>query len=375
MCILLDWRGALMELERIPYTWTRHLAAGLKAGSNMLVLWLVYQALVVGCAPWLEENGLYWRREGELFVLLATGAAVLAWTSVSIEWRVRGRRRFWRVFYSTAAALSAWLVALLLMLIVQAILRGSGGVIWGDTLTDPSLVSLHYRGAFWVAAGIGGGLGAWLARSMRFFQDRLGFDDGTGPALKPRWFSLVTELYHHLMAGVTGSLLGVSIWYACYAFSWLAADLYLGSALGLVAWGVVYGSLAWVLPEDLYGAWARLLTGKRFGKRIFIGKLDGVHTERFLGHYPRGLDLFVDSTQGVEELHVSLVSDGRGRFTVRGLSYAPTRLRRFLESIDLSYDIGRPAPLETQLMMEDRILVGSDGDTEFEFLMLPLDGA
>lgn len=362
-----------MELERIPYTWTRHLAAGLKAGANMLVLWLLFQALIVGGAPMLEERGLYWRREAELFVLLSLGAGVLAWTSVSTEWRLRKRRLFWRIFYGGAAALSAWLLALVFMLIVQGLLRARGGEVWGDTLTDPSLVSLRYRGAFWVAAGVASGLGPWLARSMRFFQDRLGFDDGTGPAIKPRWTSLVSELYHHLMAGLTGSLLGASISYAFFAYSWLASDLYLGSALGLIAWGVVHGSIAWILPEDLYGGWARLLTGERFGKRIFLGRLDGVHTERFLGHYPRGLDLFVDSTQGVEELHVSLVNDGRGRFTVRGLSYAPTRLRRFLESIDLSYDASRPAPLETELTMEDRVLVGPEGETEFEFLMLPVD--
>jgi len=362
-----------MELERIPYTWTRHLAAGLKAGSNMLVVWLVFQAFVVGAAPSLEESGFYWLREAEFFVLLSTAAAVLAWTSVATEWGVRKRRLFWRFFYSSVAGFAAWVFTLLLMLIVQALLLASGGEVWGETLTDPSLVSLRYRGAFWVAAGLGSGLGPWMARSMRFFQDRLGFDDGTGPAIKPRWTSLVTELYHHLMAGLTGSLLGASIWYACYALPWLGSDLYIGSALGLVVWGVVHGSIAWILPEDLYGGWARLLTGQRFGKRIFLGKLDGVHTERFLGHYPRGLDLFVDATQGVEELHVSMVNDGRGRFTVRGLSYAPTRLRRFLEAIDLSYDVSRPAPLETQLSMEDRILVGSAGETEFEFLMLPLD--
>ena len=87
-----------MELERIPYTWTRHLAAGLKAAANMLVVWLVFQALVVGAAPWLEENGFFWRREAELFMLLSIGAAVLAWTSVATEWRMRKRRLFWRVF-------------------------------------------------------------------------------------------------------------------------------------------------------------------------------------------------------------------------------------------------------------------------------------
>jgi hypothetical protein len=46
-------------------------------------------------------------------------------------------------------------------------------------------------------------------------------------------------------------------------------------------------------------------------------------------------------------------------------------VKRPLERIDLRYDPRRPAPLETTLDMEDRILVGPGGDTEIEFLMLP----
>ena len=47
--------------------------------------------------------------------------------------------------------------------------------------------------------------------------------------------------------------------------------------------------------------------------------------------------------------------------------------RSFLwdQRIDLRYDPRRPAPLETELSMEDRILVGGDGQTVVEFLLLP----
>ena len=56
---------------------------------------------------------------------------------------------------------------------------------------------------------------------------------------------------------------------------------------------------------------------------------------------------------------------------MRGLSVEPTVVRRFLERIDLRYDHRRPAPLETELRMEDRILLGDRGRIRLEFLLLP----
>jgi hypothetical protein len=58
-------------------------------------------------------------------------------------------------------------------------------------------------------------------------------------------------------------------------------------------------------------------------------------------------------------------------YSVRGLSVQPTVVKRFLEKIDLRYDVRRPAPLETGLKMEDRVLMGPNSETQLEFLLLP----
>jgi len=43
-----------------------------------------------------------------------------------------------------------------------------------------------------------------------------------------------------------------------------------------------------------------------------------------------------------------------------------------LERVDLRYDPRRPAPLETDLRMEDRVFLGAGAaQTEVEFLLLP----
>ena len=78
-----------------------------------------------------------------------------------------------------------------------------------------------------------------------------------------------------------------------------------------------------------------------------------------------------ETEQGVAELHLSVVVDERYRYAVRGLSVQPTLVRRFLERIDLRYDPMRPAPLETQLSMEDRVVLGEAGASELEFILLP----
>ena len=72
------------------------------------------------------------------------------------------------------------------------------------------------------------------------------------------------------------------------------------------------------------------------------------------------------------EMHLSVAVDDQHRYFARGLSLAPTTVRRFLERVDLSYDPSRPAPLETRLSSGDRIMLGNGARVaELEFLMLP----
>ena len=97
-----------------------------------------------------------------------------------------------------------------------------------------------------------------------------------------------------------------------------------------------------------------------------------------MGHFPRGLDLFVPIDDAfplesqVQELHLSLAVDSEQRYVARGLHLVPTIVRRFLERVDLRYDATRPAPLETRITSGDRIVLGQGREaTELEFLMLP----
>ena len=152
----------------------------------------------------------------------------------------------------------------------------------------------------------------------------------------------------------------------------IQGDLYLGSALGAFFWGVMFGLFVWPIPRSLYAGWIRVLSAERYGMRVPIDRPDGASSERFIGHFPRGLDLYLPGECGVAELHTSFVVDAEQNYSVRGLSQQPTRVKRFLESIDLSYAPSRPAPLETALAMEDRVYMGNgEQESVVEFLLLP----
>jgi len=74
----------------------------------------------------------------------------------------------------------------------------------------------------------------------------------------------------------------------------------------------------------------------------------------------------------VAEMHISIAVDESQKYAVRGLSLAPTRVRRFLEQIELRYDARRPAPLETRLKSGDHIEMGEgQNQASVEFIMLP----
>jgi hypothetical protein len=120
----------------------------------------------------------------------------------------------------------------------------------------------------------------------------------------------------------------------------------------------------------LYAGWLRVMSWNRYSRRIPVDALDGAPTERFVGHFTRGLDLFLPVEDAVMEMHLSVAVDEKQRYSARGLSLQPTRVQRFLERINLQYDPRRPAPLQTRLSSGDRIELGDSG-TELEFVMLP----
>ena len=123
-------------------------------------------------------------------------------------------------------------------------------------------------------------------------------------------------------------------------------------------------------PVDLSGYYVTDRLNNPTKWRIPVDAADGTPSERFVGHFTRGLDLFLPAEDEVMEMHLSVAVDEKQRYSARGLSLQPTRVKRFLERINLSYDARRPTPLQTRLSSGDRIELGDDG-TEVEFIMLP----
>jgi hypothetical protein len=177
--------------------------------------------------------------------------------------------------------------------------------------------------------------------------------------------------WSHITGGIAAALMGGLAWHILNSKN-LFSDLYAaGAAMGLV-WGFCYGLFTWAIPDELYAGWVRVTSANRYARRIPIDALDGSAKERFIGHFPRGLDLFLPAEDGVQEMHISVAVTKGQIYKVRGLSLAPTIVQRFLERIDLRYDPRRSAPLETELSSGDRVVIG-DGKqkAEIEFLMLP----
>ena len=280
-------------------------------------------------------------------VLISTLAGAIALASIAGEAALRRRSIFqssWRVVLATG--LTVGLSMLGYWLWNQVFNRIPYSDQAALDAVDGTLVSLRYRiGAFFLA-GVASGMGPLVLRK------------GAG------WIN-------HIAGGAASGMLGGLVWH------WLnfqnhGSDLFAaGAGLGLV-WGFFYGLLVWGVPDELYAGWLRVLSWNRYGRRIPVDALDGTPNERFVGHFTRGLDLFLAPEDGVAEMHVSVAVDGNQRYAVRGLSLAPTRVRRFLEHIELRYDARRPAPLETQLKSGDRIEMGEgNNQASVEFIMLP----
>jgi hypothetical protein len=225
-----------------------------------------------------------------------------------------------------------------------------------------------------LAAGFAAGFGplavrrfhAWLTRNWAW-----GGRDPTGPQPAPSWLEFAGTVFAHLGGGSVAGAVAAIAWHVPAYYSAIQGELYVASALASFSFGFLHGLLVWPLPDDLYAGWIRVLSYERYGLRIPVPHADGTPAERFVGHFPRGLDLYLPADVGVAELHLSFTKGRGDLYTVRGLSIAPTLVKRFLERIDLRYDPRRPAPLETPLHMEDRVLIGDKAQTEIEFLMLP----
>lgn len=331
-----------MNIFLIPYTWARHLHLALVVGGATLMAWWFVAFVFVHLAWWGEA----W--DGGLFLGALAGAA--AGASVLAEVSLR-REAIWKrvLLPLAAAALAATFAGLWYWVWTELV---GPRIVPEDTvpdITDPSLVALRYRLLPFAAAGLSAAVGTVVVRRLVGFFTQIG-------------------------AGLASGLVAAACWYAFADPLWRLGrgDLHYASAVASFMFGAVYGLGAWGIPDTLYAGWLRVASEHRHGRRIPIDGVDGAPRERFVGHFPRGLHLFLAADDGVQELHVSVAVDKEQRYRLRGLTLQPTWVRRFLETVDLRYDPRRAAPLETLLQSGDRITLGKGKHrTVIEFLMLP----
>jgi hypothetical protein len=344
-----------MNIFLVPFTWARHVSTSLIVGGAALVTWWVVLIFEVVVGPAL---GLLWSQSLDGAVFLGAGAGVIGATSVLVESSLRRQALYVRVLSAGVAGVLSMVLAMAFYGAIQLLhpmLVSEGRK---ALLADPSYVSLRFRLCQWGWAGLASGVGPFAVRIVAH-----------------RKLSL-SSAWSHVAGGISAAALGAAVWHILgyYGIAWLgvAPDLYLASAFGMLTWGWVHGLLAWGVPPELYAGWIRVLSPQRYGHRIPIDRIDARASERFFGHFPRGLDMFLPADRGVAELHASFVTDGQHGYALRGLSQQPTVLKRFLERVDLRYDPRRPAPLETDLHTEDRIFLGAgDNQTELEFILIP----
>jgi hypothetical protein len=334
--------GAIhVNIFLIPYTWLRHLSMALWcAGAGLLAWW--------AALTWVVWIGPSWPPEYDGPILMCVVSGAVACASVLGECNLRRLpmlSRLWRVALATGLSVAFTGIWYTLWHSVGHALLFTAPDAAGDA-ADASLVSLRFRLGAFAMGGLSCGIGPLIVRK--------------GAHLVP-----------HLVGGIASGLAGGLAWHL-FNFT-VDTDLYVAGAMLGATWGFTYGLLAWPIPDALYAGWLRVLSANRFGRRIPIDSQDGSPKERFVGHFPRGLDLFQPMEDGVMELHLSVAVDSKQRYKARGLSLAPTVVRRLLERVDLRYDPRRPAPLETRLSSGDRIRMSTQGGgfSEVEFVMLP----
>ncbi|MCO4747506.1 MAG: hypothetical protein KC912_22085 [Proteobacteria bacterium] len=334
-----------MNIYLVPHNWARHVAVGLVVGGAGLLAWWSFLGVTLVMGPSLFELGLLWTHGAEGWLLLSWAATVIGGASVAAEMGLRRAPPLKRIGLPILGALASFLFAQLCMGMASCIMGLVVSEMMAPLREDGSLVTLRYTLALWMGAGMASALGPLAVRRFAGWTTHVGAGLICG--------SLAAAVWH---------------WTSYYFFH----DLYLSGALAMLTWGVLHGLFAWPIPSELYAGWVRVLSDRRFGYRVPVDSPGAPSSERFVGHFPRGLDLFLPVEDGIAELHVSFVKGHDGRYTVRGLSQWPTTVHRFLESIDLRYDPRHPSPLETELSSGDTVtLSDSVHSTLVEFVMLP----
>lgn len=364
-----------MNIALIPYTARRHLVMGMMlCGAGLCAWWwTLFLVVVVNPLLWDTLQMQFWTRSEGWFYLGSLGG-IVSFLSLFFEGSLRRRPLRWRFFWAALASGITVGGISLGMPFVRFLLPIFTGDLTDSLLADASLLTLRYRLSLFLLLGVWTGLGPWVARQLHHQITRRttwGGRDGDVAPEPPTWGEFFNALFSHFGGSFVAGLFAALAWHVPAYYDDLYGDLYVSGALAAGVFGAMHGLLVWAIPDDLYAGWVRVLSYERYGLRIPIPHVDGAPAERFVGHFPRGLDLYMPAEANVMELHASFVKDRDKGYAVRGLSISPTVVKRPLERIDLRYDVRRPAPLETQLRMEDRVLLGPSGDTEVEFLMLP----
>ena len=316
----------------------RHLSPALWGGLFGILAWWAYLS-------WVLLVGFAWSPawDGRLWLMGLSGAVAMA--SILGEgnlcrWPIK--TRLWKT--ATAGSVAA----LVTMLGDWVWLGLATLLIGGEDVGNDFLVSLQYRIGSFAAAGFALSAGVLVARRWQ------------------GWW----HLYNHMIAGLISGIGASCVWTLLHSFLRdLGYHLFWAGAASSFVFGLLFGMCAWAIPDGLYAGWLRVLSRNRFGHRVPIDAKKDEARERFVGHYPNGLDLFLPEEDGVMELHLSVFVDNEQTYIVRGLSQGKSRLRRFLEWVKLHYDPRRPAPFEGELRSGDRIQFGNSA--EVEFLMLP----
>lgn len=360
-----------MNIRLIPFTWIRHVSIGLFVGGAAVISWWI-------CVNWLTlmPRSLVVQQFYEGMFLMSMLALAIAPTTILAEGMLRRRAPQWVAAQVVIAGVVALLFTAGLVFAWDYILVLVGNAREG--VDEPSLggsatAGLSYRLAGWVICGAVSGMAVYVARLAWFLALKLRgrFEEKIPKFIKlPNEFDVLPKVFDHLFGGLASGLTAAAVWHALNYI--ILGDFYLASAVGFLCMGFLFGTLVWGIPADLYLGWFRVLSEHRYGHRLPILGADGTFGERFIGHFPRGLNLYVEHQHGVAEIHASFVGDESGRYAVRGLTQSPTVVKRFLESFDLAYDPSSPVPLEADLKMEDIVILGGpNAATHVEFLMLP----
>lgn len=386
-----------MNVGLVPYTWTRHLVSAWWVGGASVVAWWLVSSTLMGLAPWAAATSRLWSRTTEGLVVLGAVAASTAAMSVWQEGTLWNEKRRWRLFFTLSgagAAAAATGAAYLLHVAIGYLIWVLPGAqpewfgaqttavtttAWGDGWAfwaDESMASLRSRISMWAATGMSAAYGAYFARRLRIRIDELqvaweqDWMAHPWPVHETPW----GDYFLHLGAGLAGGLAAACVWHLA-GVNWFY-DYYLGFGLASFTLGALVGGLPRGIPDQLFAGWVRVLSRRRFGMRVPIDDPSPAVTERFVGHYPLGLDLHLPMEDGVAEVHCSFRREADGTYAVRGLSMVPTRVRRPGARAELTFPRNHPAPFAMPLEPEDLVVLGEgDQPTILEFVMIPREEA